>query len=308
MKLRLNLVRLSGLFIFFSLFTLVSCEKESSQNGTNEQQEAEASRVSGEADATAEGVFNNLFDDVLGANDDVGVSGTGIHYGRGDTLSPTPRCFTVTITHPNNTPFPVIITVDFGNTGCLGPDGHVRKGKVITHYTARLIQPGAVATTTFDNYYVDDVKVEADFLKITNTSTGSTTPPANLARKFKIEVQNAKLTWPNGNYIKWNSTKNIAQLAGMATINPLDDVYQITGSATGQTLRNNLLVAWQSTITEPLIKRFTCRWIVKGKIRTARLASTVNASQIAVLDFGNGICDNLAFLTINGQTTQITLP
>ncbi len=301
MKLRIKSISISALSIVLALFVLVSCQKENSQTGSNDQQEAEASRASSEADGEAEGMFNNLFDDVMGANDDVGIAGTGIYYGRQDTLSPVPRCFTVTIEHPNGTPFPVRIVVNFGTTGCTGPDGHTRRGKVITEYTARLITPGAVAVTVFDGFYVDDIKVEGTH-KITNISA------TNIPRKYKVEVIDGKLTRTNGNYIKWNSTKFITQVDGLITPTPLDDVLKIEGSARGQVLRGNLLVAWESAITEPLIKRYTCRWIVRGRIRTVRLNTNTNSPWVAVLDFGNGNCDNQAVLIINGQTIQITLP
>lgn len=306
MKLRFNLIQLSAILMIFSLLPFVSCQKENSQTSPDDPQQEEASRVSSEADAEAEGVFSKLFDDVMGVNDEVGNSGSGIFYGRPDTLTPVPRCFTVTIEHPNGTPFPVRVTIDFGNTGCTGPDGHVRRGKIITEYTARLITPGAMATTTFQNFFYDDIKVEGTH-KVTNISTvpTNTTPPV---RKFKVEVIEGKLTKPNGNYIKWNSIKTITQIEGTVTPTPLDDVFKVEGSGNGQTLRGNLLVAWQSTITEPLIKRFTCRWIVKGRIRTVRLNMNSNSQWVAILDFGNGICDNQATLSINGRTIQITLP
>jgi hypothetical protein len=300
MKLKRNAISLPALLIVFALFVLVSCQKEHSQTGTD-QEELTMAQASSESDAEAEGTYKSLFDDVMGANDEVGVAGTGIFYGRTDTLTPVPRCFTVTIEHPNGTGFPVRITVDFGTTGCPGPDGHVRRGKVITEYTARLIVPGAVATTVFDGYYIDDIKVEGTH-KITNIST------TNLPRKFKVEVIDGKLTKPNGNYIKWNSTKTITQIDGLLTVNPLDDVFKIEGSSHGQVLRGNLLVGWESAITEPLIKRFTCRWIVRGVIRTVRLNATTNNPWVAILNFGNGDCDNHAVLTINGRTIQITLP
>lgn len=299
MKLRQSLQGLIAILLFFSILSIVSCQKENS--GTTDQQEAEMARVSGEANAEAESLFDKVFDDVMGANDEVGVSGTGIFYGRPDTLVPVPRCFTVTIDHPNNTPFPVIITIDFGN-GCTGPDGRTRKGKIITEYTARLIVPGAIATTTFDNFYVDNIKVEGTH-KITNTTSGNLNQ-----RQFKVEVINGKLTKPNGNYIKWNSLRINTQVQGNATPSPLDDVYKIEGSSHGQILRGNLLVGWQSTITEPLIKRILCRWIVKGRIRTVRVNASTNTPWVAVLDFGNGQCDNQATLSVNGQTFQITLP
>jgi hypothetical protein len=211
------------------------------------------------------------------------------------------RCFTTTITHPNNTLFPAIVILDFGTTGCPGPDGRVRRGKIITEYTNRLIYPTAMATTTFDGFYVDNVHVEGTH-KIINTSTGTSN------RQFTVEVRDAKLTKPNGDYIKWKSDRVITQIEGFITPDFHDDIFSITGTAEGLVKRGNLLVGWTSSVTEPLIKRLTCRWIVKGRIRTVRLNTDPNNPWVAVLDFGNGICDNLAIVTINGVPHQITLP
>src|SRR5688572_20021495 len=128
------------------------------------------------------------------AGNDVGVSGSGVFFNRADSLTPVPRCFTVTITHPNGTPFPAIVELDFGTTGCPGPDGRVRRGRIITAYTNRLTIPGAVATTTFDRFFVDAMQVEGTH-RITNIS-GLPVPPALIARKFKVEVINGKLSHP----------------------------------------------------------------------------------------------------------------
>lgn len=304
MRLSFNTVKASAITLFISMLLFVSCQKENSQNGTTEEQETEASKVSGEADAEAEVIFDNLFDDVMGANDEVGNAGSGVFFGRTDSLTPVPRCFTVTVTHPNNTPFPVKIVVDFGNVGCPGPDGHVRRGKVITVYTNRMIVPGAVAETSFDNHYVDSVKVEGAH-RVENITLATT--PVNM-RRFKVTVTEGKLTKPNGNYVRWNSTKYITHFEGVVTPGPLDDIFKIEGNARGQVLRNNLLVAWESNITEPLIRRMTCRWIVRGVIKTVRLNTTTANSYVSVLNFGNGQCDNQAVLTINGVSHQITLP
>ncbi len=308
MKYRFSFPKLVSAVFIACLFFIVSCEKEKSQSGTDAQEE-EVSSVSGEADAEAESTFNEFFDDVMGANNDVGVGGSGVFFGRPDSLTPVPRCFTITITHPTANPFPVKVVIDFGTTGCPGPDGRVRRGKIITEYTNRLIYPGAMATTTFDHFFVGDVSVEGSH-KITNIS-GSPIPPANLARKFKIEVINGKLTHPNGNYVEWNSTRTITQVEGLATPDmPKDDAFKIEGNGNGLVRRGNLLVRWESTITEPLLRRLTCRWIVKGRVRTVRanLPDPNNSRWVAVLDFGTGGCDNQATITINGRTRQITLP
>ncbi|MBL7730097.1 MAG: hypothetical protein JNM88_02885 [Chitinophagaceae bacterium] len=298
MKLNLRSASLLALFLALSTLFITSCQKEQSQNGTPEEQEQAASRASSEADAEAEIIFNGTFDDAMGVNDEVGVGGTGV-FGRPNA------CPTVTIVRPTANPFPVIVTLDFG-PGCTGPDGHFRKGKVITNYTGRLIFPGSMATTTFDGFYFDSVKVQGTH-KITNTSTPFTTPPAP-DRKYKVEVIDGKLTRPSGNFVEWSSVKFIAQVEGLGTNNPLDDIFKIEGNARGRVKRGALIVLWESNIIEPLMKRFNCRWIVKGKIRTIRGTLAVTSPWVAVLDFGNGSCDNQAVVIINGIPHQITLP
>ncbi|HNR15451.1 MAG TPA: hypothetical protein PKG90_02165 [Chitinophagaceae bacterium] len=292
--------------ILLGIFFFTGCKKENSQSGSTEEQEKQASIASAEADTEAENIFDSFFDDAMGANNDVGVSGSGIFYGRIDTLTPVLRCFTVTVQHPNNTPFPVRVIVDFGTTGCTGPDGRMRTGKIITDYTARLIVPGAVATTTFEGFYIDSLKVEG-IHKVTNTSEPNANPA--ILRRYKAQVINGKLTRPNRNFAEWNSTKVFLQIDGLATPDfPRDDAFKIDGFASGRAKRGNLIVRWESNITEALLRRFTCRHIVKGKIRTVRAGLGTQSSWVALLDFGNGTCDNLAVVTINGVSYQITLP
>ena len=308
MKLRFSLIQLT---IAAFLFSIISCSKENSQAGTP-QQEEQASLTSSESDGEAEMVFNEVFDDAMGVNDQVGMAGTGI-FGRnsygssvttitsGARVDTIPTCVTVTITHTNYPAiFPIRVVIDFGNTGCSCRDGHVRKGKIINEYTDRLIVPGAVATSTFDGFYIDSIKVEGTH-KITNTSTAN-------VRQFTVDVIDAKLTKPSGNYTSWSSHKVITQIQGLGTPDyPRDDVFSIEGSAHGRAKRGDLLVAWESTVTDPLIKKFECRWIVQGKVRTVRTTSTSSTTWVAVLDYGNGNCDNQATITINGTVHQITL-
>ncbi len=298
MKFRFSFSQLAVVSLFFSLLMITSCQKEHSQTGTDEQQAA-ASMASSEADSESEIVFNGIFDDAIGVNDEVGIGGTGV-FGR------VTACPDVTIIRQNAPAlFPVKIIFDFGINGCVGRDGHLRKGKVITVYTNRLLFPGATATTTFDGFYFDSTKVEGTH-KITNTSPPVGTQP--LSRQFTTDVIDGKLTKPNGNYIEWNSHKVITQFEGLGTTIPLDDIFRVEGTARGKVKRGALIVLWESSITEPLIKKFSCPWIVKGKIRTIRANTTATSPWVAILDFGAGGCDNQAVITINGVAHQITLP
>lgn len=311
MKGMLKATNLAAVLLVSFFIIASSCKKEQSELSPAEAQTF--GQVTSESDAEAEAIFDDIFDNTMGVNTEVGVGGTGIFgrvagqpvdiggkdqiitgaYGT-DTV---PACVTITVTRLNPpAPFPVKVVVDFG-TGCTGRDGRLRKGKIITVYTGRLVVPGSVAETTFDGYYVNDVKVEG----VHRTENKSTSQQW----MFTITVRNGKLTRPNGNYSQWNSTKTITQIEGSGTpLFPLDDVFSIKGESNGTVKRADTLYQWAArTLPDnPLIKRFNCRWIVRGKIAIRR-----TNSDVAVIDYGNGGCDNKATVTINGNTFEITL-
>lgn len=310
MKLIFSPARLAAI-ILVSLLVFGSCKKESSDE--ENRQEEFASQASSEADAESDDIFNEVFDNVLGVNVDVGFGNTGV-FGQMNPGTPggTARlnaCPDVTITQlnaPNN--FPKKVVMDFG-TGCVGRDGRTRSGKIITVYTDRLFKPGAKATSEFVDFKIDSITVQGTHVITNHSEQLSTAPSLCIRHKWSVEVSNAKLTKPNGNYTEWTSTKTITQEAGMCTpYIHIDDIYKIDGGAHGKVKRGNLLIAWNSEITEPLVKKFSCRWLVKGIIRVMRLNLTTNSPWVAAINYGNGDCDNKAQVTINGITHNITLP
>lgn len=121
-------------------------------------------------------------------------------------------------------------------------------------------------------------------------------------------VEGGKRTHANGNYIHWNSQRVITQVEGLGTPElPFDDVFTITGGTKGSVKRGDRVSLWESVIIEPLRKRFNCRWISKGIVRTTRTHASSSSPWVAILNYGNGECDNKATLTINGTTKIITL-
>jgi hypothetical protein len=293
----------------FSALVLIGCKKENSDTLTP-QQEEDIATVSSESEAQSQLTLDDVFDNVMGVNNDVGMAGTGV-FGRVSAdggrlygVDSVPHCFTVTITHLSTTDFfPLKIVLDFGTQGCTSNDGHTRYGKIITTYTGRLITPGKSATTTFEGYKIDSISVQGTH-KITNT-----TALGSNQRQFTVEVTDAKLTKPSGNYIQWEGTRVITQVEGNGTPDlPLDDVFTITGSGHGKVKRGNDLFIWQSEITEPLRKKFICHWISKGILKVRRETLPATSPWVSFLNYGNGACDFDATLTINGVVHQIQLP
>lgn len=287
---------------------LFSCKKENSDNPI-ETQEIELSKVASEGDAQSEQSYSQIFDDVMGTSDEVGVYGSGI-FGREYGLDTTQRCFTVRVERPNAPqPFPVIVVISFPQSGCMGPDGRVRRGQIKTTYTNRLIVPGAESITTFLNFSIDSVTVGGTY-KVKNMvePIQITIFPPQYNHKWLITVVGGRLGYPNGNVVEWNSTKTIEQVEGSHTLPIQDNVFKIIGSSNGASVRNSVTTSWNSETIEPLFKKATCRWIVKGKIRTVRRNLSNTSPWVAVLDFGNGTCDNIATLNVNGNIRTITLP
>ena len=297
------LTRFLAAGVFITL-TLLGCEKELS-NSMSPQQEEDAATASSVSETETELVFNDVFDNVMGVNSEVGISGTGIFgrmstSGERDLHTDSVRCYTVTITRLSSTePFPVKIILDFGN-GCTGNDGHRRYGKIITEYTGRLTVPGKSATTRFDGFRIDDISVQGTH-KITNTTSSN-------QAQYTVDITDAKLSKPDGSYVEWTAHRVITQQEGNATASPADDIFKIEGSAHGRVQHNSSLYAWQSEIIEPLRKKFTCHWISKGTLRVKRETLPDNSQWVATLDYGNGDCDYFATLTINGHSQQIELP
>ena len=307
MKMINSLTRVFIAITLFSTTILFSCKKEDSSAGTPAEQKEFASAAS-ESDAEAEVVFDDVFNNVMGVNSNVALGGTGVfggaNYNSGtggeirngvsgvDSLT---QCYVVTVTNLSTASvFPIKVVIDF-KAGCVGRDGKTRKGKIITIYSDRLIHAGATAITTFEDYYINGIKVEGTH-KISNKSTAST-------RIFHVLITGAKLSKSNGDFSQWNSEKTIAQIEGVGTvITPLDDIFKITGAASGSVKRGDKFFQWATVITEPLIKKYACRWIVKGTIALKK-----SNTSVAVLDYGTGNCDNKAYFTVNGQVTEITL-
>src|SRR4030095_9410986 len=201
----------------------------------------------------------------------------------------TLSCATVNITPQNS--FPKTIMIDFGN-GCTSADGVTRKGKINITLSDSVHHPGATAVMTFDNYYTVGFKVEGT-ITWTNTST-----PNGIS--WTRQITNGRVIEPlSGYYWTHQGTKNVAQAAGANTpLNLLDDVYSVTGN---HTVTNPAGKTRTVTILEALEKKTICHNVSKGKMKIQA------TSHFAILDYGDGTCDNIATITIDGNPPRTIL-
>jgi hypothetical protein len=267
--------------VFAALLFLASCKKDSTNN--------DPTAVSD--NAIAEGESNRVIQAVNSVAYDNNIrSSEGV-----DSILPS--CGVITIDTSNSTKS---ITIDFGSAPCLCSnwDGKYRQGKIIATWTGLYRDSGTVITIITQDYYqgMQSAQMNKFDYNKTVTNMGHNTT-GNL--HYAINVAAATITYYSGETTTWTSQRDREWIAGESTWLPFDDVYSITGSASGTDRNGNPFTV---TITNPIIVAVVCAWIEKGILEI-----THGNLPTATLDYGDGTCDNQATITINGVTTPFTL-
>jgi|TARA_R110000737_G_scaffold258784_1_gene267371 hypothetical protein len=218
------------------------------------------------ADASAVNDENSFINEVW-------KSGSACNY---DYTQLSGACVTVTET---STTFPKVITFDFG-AGCTGPNGHTKKGKIIVDMSGPLTDIGATRSISFDEFYLNDYKITGT-KDLTNEGLNSA---GNLNVKV---VGNISATGLKGTVNK-TFTHNIEWI-GHATCTITDDELKVSGSGILSGVNGGQL---KYVSTSPVHVKYGCSYAVSGIIDFGP-----TAQQGAILDYGNGTCDEYATIT-----------
>lgn len=268
-------------FIITGLFT--SCRKK-------EKEEVDSDTSSAYDQSLASGIVN----DMTSISDEAATTGTVSSFRTAENSAVLSTCAAITF----DTLAPAkTVTVNFGSSNCLCNDGRYRRGSLILSFTGRYRDSLTVINVTPQNYFVND-----------NQVTGSktiTNKGHNAAHHLVYEVNaNIQVIKANGGgTITWQSTRQREWVSGESTHTWSDDIYSITGNASGTTANGN---TFSSVITTPLVRNMAqgCRrHFVSGV-----LEHTPGGKATRYIDFGNGACDDQATVTINGNVYNITLP
>jgi hypothetical protein len=277
MKLKNYLIAFAAVCVVASLS---SCKKDNASKPSSSDEVTATIELSGDQaisdnlNADAENVLNEAaVDNSFAGNTPVGITQTM------DVLS----CAIVTVSQGA---FPKTITIDFG-AGCTPQNGTVlRSGKIHVTLSDSLRKSGSVAVMTFENYYVSGFKKEGT-ITWTNTTAGD-------EKSWTRTCTNGKITAPGGRYWLHSGSQTITQTEGSSTQwNLLDDVISVTGS---HTVTNAAGISRTSEIITALEKKVTCENIDKGSVKIT------GPNHYALIDFGNGDCDNKATISIDGGT------
>jgi hypothetical protein len=189
------------------------------------------------------------------------------------------------------------ITIDFGS-GCKDARGNERKGKIRVEFKGRRFLPNSSKITTFDNYSINDVKIEGT-RTVTNV-TGSTEENP----KFMIVVAGGKATWPDG----LTATREVNRMREWVRTNtPATDQWVVSGVsgklAASGTNRNGR--TYQVTITKPMVYKRECAISDRVFMAVEGTKEMIVDGKKIVIDYGSGECDKLVTITVDGVTREI---
>jgi hypothetical protein len=194
-------------------------------------------------------------------------------------------CATVTV---SSTTYPREIVIEYSGD-CSDHKSHIKKGKITINISDTLTHAGATETITYENFYIDSMKIE---LNATLKNLGK-----NASGNWVIEKTYKQTITKNNDVCVRENDESAEWIAGLETTSKSDNIYYLTGS--GKVVLND--TTYTKKITTPLLFDGSCDYIKSGVVELTKNNST------AVIDYGDGTCDNKATVTIDGTTEEISL-
>ena len=131
---------------------------------------------------------------------------------------------------------------------------------------------------------------------LTNTSSSETAAIA-----FTILEDGMKITYPDGTTATRTST---FIRTWNRTANSIDDSFSVSGSAVGITRKGK---EYTMSIKSPLVYKRTCSINNNVFLPVSGTKELVTDNRRMVVNFGDGNCDDIIELTINGKTKTIDI-
>jgi len=187
-----------------------------------------------------------------------------------------------------NGSFPKTITLDYGDETELN-NGRIISGIIEIVISAPRTVSGATRTITFDSFTVDSLSIDGEIVKTFELD------------EYTISItRDLTFTLADGTIITMVGERTKIWVEGMDTpFNHEDDIFEITGYSLISDSDGN---DFKKEITIPLIKTGDCRYIVSGEVTLSQ-----NEVVFAVIDYGDGTCDNIATYTTEDGTVEFII-
>ena len=174
--------------------------------------------------------------------------------------------------------WPRTITLNYGERTELA-NGRIISGIIEIVQTGPRRENGSTRTVTFEAFSVDAIGVAGTSVK------------TFLIDDLKVDiVRDLTFTLEDETTIDRDAERTRTWVEGLDTpLNHLDDVFEITGFVNCEDSDGDV---YRRDITNPLIKKGGCRFIVAGEVSLSK-----NGIEFATINYGDGECDKIATMT-----------
>ncbi|MBO9729250.1 MAG: hypothetical protein J7623_11495 [Chitinophaga sp.] len=277
-----------------------ACKKEVTTDTAPNNESDNKTMGAVQHEAAANAMYNDWFETAAS----VGIS-QGMYTARqatpGTTTAdvPAPSCPSAELQDATGNTWPKRVVINFGES-CLSRYGTYRSGILNVIFSGPLFKQGSTIVIEPSNYKINGKSVAGRFV-ISNASYSATT-----GIQYTTELTNGKVTLNDSVIVNYAYKKTVKQIAGFDLtqpfLNPSDDVYSVDGNASLSYEKGPVTGATATfTTVESLIKAWNCQYISKGKLKVEFNNVT------GVINYGDGICDNVATITVGDKAKEIKL-
>ena len=275
MKLVISKLKLPLLVLILAFASSCSKDDTSETSDVTADLTAEQTKQTAQAGETVDATF-----------DIMEVAYAEIEEQAGRTVSLFPSCVTIIISNQGGVTF---VTLDFG-LGCELNNGAIVSGLI--HFTYGPVQAGTVTITyNLENFVHNGREVEGGGSLFRERHNSGGNPQHTVNHDLTI-------IFPSGIVAEVDGTRESEWIEGLGSGTWSDNVFSVTGN---RSIELSTGFTHTAIVTEALRKEASCPYVVSGL-----LALTRNATE-GVLNYGDGTCDNLAVLTVNGIDYTIIL-
>lgn len=296
MKNLFGMKTLSYLTVAFIMF-LASCSDSNkidftASDASNVEGESTADSYSTDASDVSTDVVGGLSDTQLGGRESEEIKDG---FGDNDRL----KCAKITITRTGtnkDNPAGMITIVYPADGSCKDARGNVRKGTITVTYTGRKFQVNSKIVTTFTDYSVAGVKIEGTHTLSNVTPVGNTAYP-----RFNAVIAGGKVTFLNGKTV--TREQNFTREWQRATTPTADKWVLLSGGTASGSNRDGK--TYVMTVTKDLVYSRACQISNKVFIAVSGEKTFTSDSKVVTINFGDGACDNMVTITINGKSKEV---
>jgi len=256
---------------------MISCDLEDeNDDATSFEFSAEDNGRAAQADNVLEGTLNIMENGYVEAEE-----------GRNMNESLFPECVVITIL-PNGDGGTIIF--DFGQ-GC-----QLNNGAFVTGMFTLVYGPfdGGTRTInyTFNDYTYNNNAVSGGGEIFRQIANADGNPQSTVNENITVAFPSTDVTATR------IGMRTVIWIEGVGTGTWLDNVYEVAGNwdleLTNGFERTGL-------VTQPLVRRLACAYVESGTVEVTQGGFT------GIIDWGDGTCDNMATLEVNGQIYDIEL-